>query len=134
MDWLERLKFLKNTTNETYKSISNKTNIPQTTIEKLFNGRTKEPKLNMIRDIVHCLGYTLDDLISESKNQTLSDFELKIHDGLKKLNAAGQEKLLSYLEDLLENQKYILNNSISSDIATEIKSTENLSMTHTGKK
>ncbi|MCD8391007.1 MAG: helix-turn-helix transcriptional regulator, partial [Firmicutes bacterium] len=55
--------------NETYKSISEKTGIPQTTVEKLFCGRTKEPKLNTIKEVVHCLGYTLDDLVGEPKNQ-----------------------------------------------------------------
>ena len=71
MEWLERLRDLKNMTSETYKSISQKTGIPQTTIEKLFSGRTKDPKLNMMRAIVHCLGFTLDDLVEGDDNLSL---------------------------------------------------------------
>ena len=69
MEWLDRLRKFKDMSNETYKTISEKTDIPQTTIEKIFCGRTKDPKLNMMKSIVHCLGYTLDDLVEDYKSR-----------------------------------------------------------------
>lgn len=65
MEWLERLRDFKNETNETHKTIADKTDIPQTTVEKIFCGRTKDTKLNMMKKIVHCLNHTLDDLVEE---------------------------------------------------------------------
>lgn len=75
MEWLINLKALKSKTSETYKSISEKTGIPQTTVEKIFSGRTKDPKLYTIRSIVHCLGGTLDDLVEET-NKANNLFEI----------------------------------------------------------
>ena len=111
MEWLDNLRRFKKNSNETYKSISEKTGIPQTTIEKLFCGRTKDPKLEIIKKIVHCLGYTLDDLVEDTKKQVTNDSNLgnqEIHllKIYNKLNSIGKTKANEFIEILSENPKY----------------------------
>lgn len=109
MEWLDNLKKLKDTTTETYKSISEKTKIPQTTIEKIFSGRTKDPKLFMIKEVVHCLGYTLDDLLDENENKYDKLSTVSIQDKYDSLNEYGKQKVNEYINDLTENPKYTSN-------------------------
>lgn len=68
--WLDNLKKMKKLSGKTSQQISAETNIPKSTIDKLFSGQTKEPYLNSTKAIVHCLGYTLDDLV-EAKDNSL---------------------------------------------------------------
>ena len=60
--WLDRLKAMKSASGMTTKEISAESGIPEPTLEKLFAGVTKDPKLETMRKLVHVLGYTLDDL------------------------------------------------------------------------
>ncbi len=62
MDWLIRLKEMKQASGLTTKQIAEGSGIPEPTLEKLFAGATKEPKLPTMQHLVHFLGYTLDDL------------------------------------------------------------------------
>ncbi len=92
MYWLDRLKELKKESKETYKSIAKKTGIPQTTIEKLFSGRTKDPKMNMMDQIVRCLGFSIDELIENKGNErNLTDPEREIIDEYRELDTGGRE-------------------------------------------
>lgn len=68
--WLDKLRKMKDTSKLTTKEISAQSGIPEPTLEKLFAGVTKDPKLETIRQLVHFLGYTLDDL--EDKPQKSS--------------------------------------------------------------
>ena len=68
MDWLERLRYMKNQSGLTTREIAFKSGIPEPTLEKLFAGQTKDPKLNTMKLLVHCLGYTLDDLAPASQS------------------------------------------------------------------
>ena len=112
MDWLERLKRMKQQSGLTTKEIAQQSGLPEPTLEKLFAGQTKDPKLNTIRTLVHFLGYTLDELApgdikkspapaeaeTEDKIQILKDFDL--------LNVEGQQLALDYMDGLTYNPKY----------------------------
>ena len=52
----------------TLKQISDKSGVPVGTLNKLFAGQTKDPKLETIRAVVYSLGYTLDDLMPAKKS------------------------------------------------------------------
>lgn len=65
--WLDVLRNMKKESGKTSQTISEETGIPKSTIDKLLTGRTKDPALSMVRSIVHCLGYTLDDLDDTQK-------------------------------------------------------------------
>lgn len=66
--WLENLKIMKEKSGMTTKDISEKPGIPKPPLEKLFAGATKDPKLTTMQQLVHFLGYTLDDLDGSAIN------------------------------------------------------------------
>lgn len=92
--WLDRLKEMKKISGKTSQSISDETGIPKSTIDKLFAGRTKEPYLLSTKKIVHCMGFTLDDL-DENYVKTLTINNL----------SADEQKLLSNYSELNDNAK-----------------------------
>lgn len=67
--WLETLKLMKKNSGKTNKHISEESGVPLGTVNKLFAGQTKDPKIDTLSAIVHCLGYTLDDLYPDSQKQ-----------------------------------------------------------------
>lgn len=67
--WLETLKLMKKNSGKTNKHISEESGVPLGTVNKLFAGQTKDPKIDTLSAIVHCLGYTLDDLYPVSQKQ-----------------------------------------------------------------
>lgn len=106
--WLDNLKEMKSASKMTTKEISTKSGIPEPTLEKLFAGVTKDPKLGTMRAVVYVLGYTLDDLISgikpiektESKDVVaqLSTDEHHLLTVYRSLNRQGKEYILQTLD------------------------------------
>ncbi len=64
MEWNRRLNELKKVSGKTLQEISDVSGIPLGTLNKIFAGQTKDPQLSTIYEIVHAIGYTLDDLVS----------------------------------------------------------------------
>ncbi len=60
--WLDNLKAMKEQSGMTTKEIAAKSGIPEPTLEKLFAGATKDPRLATMQQLVHFFGRTLDDL------------------------------------------------------------------------
>ena len=60
--WFDALVDLKRRSGKTLKQISDESGVPLGTLNKLFAGQTKDPKLKTVRSVVYSLGYTLDDL------------------------------------------------------------------------
>lgn len=60
--WFSALVELKKKSGKTLKQISEESKVPLGTLNKLFSGQTKDPKLETVQAVVHALGYTLDDL------------------------------------------------------------------------
>ena len=65
--WKESLKRMKVESGLTTAEIAKGADIPEPTLEKLFAGVTKDPKLPTMQKLVHFLGYTLDDLYPGEK-------------------------------------------------------------------
>lgn len=94
MFWLNKLREFKQESNMTYKEIADDSGIALTTIEKLFGGRTHDPKLNMITRIVTVLGHTTAELVSEVESVvTLSDFEKNLLFNIRLLDKGGIERV-----------------------------------------
>lgn len=90
MYWLDKLREFKHESNMTYKEIADNSGIALTTIEKLFGGRTNDPKLNMITKIVTVLGHNTAELVSEDQSvTTLSDFEIDMLSNIRLLDKDG---------------------------------------------
>ena len=62
MFWLDKLNQMKKKSGMTTDEISEQSNVPKGTLNKIFAGQTKDPQLGTIKAVVHCMGYTLDDL------------------------------------------------------------------------
>lgn len=79
MDWLDRLRAMKVSSGKTTKELSTLADVPEPTLEKLFAGNTKDPRLKTIAAVVHSMGYTLDDLVpldaqkKESNNEIVAE-------------------------------------------------------------
>lgn len=104
--WLEALKKMKKISGKTSKQISEETNIPKSTIDKLFAGQTKEPYLVSTRAIVHCMGFTLDDLYDFENSQSYTQKEKTIVNNYRNLNEKGKQKLFEYSDDLICSGNY----------------------------
>lgn len=103
MFWLKKLREFKVEKNITYKQIAEKTGIALTTVEKLFSGRTNDPKLNMITKIVTVLGHTPAELVSDSEfSHGLTDFEKSILSGLRKLDTFGKQRVSDTLRSEIQ--------------------------------
>lgn len=87
--WLDKLKQMKEKSGMTTKMIAQQSGIPEPTLEKLFAGATRDPKLTTMQQLVHFLGYTLDDL------DDLSDTAVAKQDILSGLEQAHIKKYRS---------------------------------------
>lgn len=67
--WLDNLKKMKANSGFTTKEIADKSGIPEPTLEKLFSGATKDPKLATMQQLVKFFGFTLDDLIGNTSTR-----------------------------------------------------------------
>ncbi len=109
MFWLKKLREFKAENNITYKQIADKTEIALTTVEKLFSGRTKDPKLNMITKIVTALGHTPAELVSGDNTVfSLTDFEKELMFEIRKLDKRGKERICDTIKseiDRIEAQR-----------------------------
>ena len=109
--WLDKLREMKKQSGKTSQIISNETGIPKSTIDKLMIGRTKDPALSMVRSIVHCLGYTLDDLDDTQKSTAPAETDKddankhKLMNNYDVLNNEGQQDLVDYSDMLAGNPR-----------------------------
>ena len=109
--WLDKLRIMKKQSGKTSQSISDETGIPKSTIDKLLTGRTKDPALSMVRSIVHCLGYTLDDLDDTQKSTAPAEDgkddanKQKLMNNYDVLNNEGQQDLVDYSDMLARNPR-----------------------------
>ena len=108
--WLDVLKEKKKKSGKTAKEISALTGIPKSTIDKLFSGQTKEPYLSMVRSIVYCLGYTLDDLDDTRKsiiyttNSEDDTQKKKLISNYDLLNENAQHTLVEYSDFMVSKR------------------------------
>lgn len=73
--WIDALVSFKKKSGKTLNQIADESGVPLGTLNKLFAGQTKDPKLETIRSVVYALGFTLDDLdktSSEDDTEALS--------------------------------------------------------------
>lgn len=91
MYWLTKLKEFKKEANISYRSIAEKAGIPQTTVEKLFSGRTHDPKLNVIDSIAKTLGHSASELLEDdTQHKSLIPEERNLIRDYRKLTPEGK--------------------------------------------
>lgn len=125
--WIDELKKMKKESGLTTKEIAERSHLPEPTLEKLFSGVTKDPRLTTIQELVHFFGYTLDDLVPEyfvnKKSPALTETDTGDEDtGINvlvgyyhQLNESGQQELVDYAEGLTYMPKYKKCDSVSEE-------------------
>lgn len=102
--WLESLRKMKQKSGLTTAEIAAGSGIPEPTLEKLFAGSTKEPKLPTMKKLVYFLGYTLEDLYIE-KAPSVPDEALQIaerYDNLDDIGKGAVKAILDYEENRMK--------------------------------
>lgn len=126
--WLDRINKMKKEKGMTTDDISNLSGIPKGTLNKLFAGQTKDPQLSTVKAVVHCMGFTLDDLdenlnyhvkVKNGTEEFRAD-EKELLGNYNKLNDDGQEDARDHIEFLLSKQKYLRPEYIKSDNSKEL--------------
>ena len=64
--WLDNLKELRKRANMSMKLISDKTNLPERTINRIFAGETDHPRVDTLHLIVTALGGSLNDIFADT--------------------------------------------------------------------
>ena len=100
--WLDHLNRLKKDSGMTLEQISVASGVPKGTLNKLFSGQTKDPQLSTVSAVVHCMGYTLDDISDGTVNgkKHLTPAQSSLLTAFDQLNEEGQSKVIGYAEDL----------------------------------
>ena len=106
--WLEKLVQLKKNSGMTIEQIATASGVPKGTLNKLFAGQTKDPQLSTVSAVVHCMGYTLDDLSGDTSNGkiALTPRQSALLSSFDQLNEEGQTNAVEYVEDLVLTGRY----------------------------
>ena len=106
MDYIERIKKIKNERKITNDQLSDMTGIPLGTLSKILAGISDSPKLVNIVAIADALGCTLDYIVSgvseNTNNYTLSPDEICLVENFRHLDAHGCELVKMVVEKELE--------------------------------
>lgn len=73
--WLDVIRDMKSKSGLTTAEIAKKSGIPEPTLEKLFAGKVKDPKLPTIQKLVRFFGGSLDDLDKKNSPTPSEDEE-----------------------------------------------------------
>ena len=106
---LARLKDAKARSGMTNEQLSAKSGIPAGTLNKLLSGDTREPKLPAIISIAEALGVSVDYIVYGRSNPTpaaSSSLDETLLRSFHQLNEDGQQKVVTYAEDLVSSGKY----------------------------
>ncbi len=100
---LNRIKEEKKRNNITTDILSERANVPKSTLSKILSGAIKEPTLTSIIKIANALNVTTDYLVY-GKSVQKSYF---VSNKYNMLNAIGKAKADAYIDGLAENPEYI---------------------------
>lgn len=104
--WLDSLRNMKTASGLTTDQIAAGSGIPGPTLEKIFSGATKEPKLPTISKLVHFFGHTLDDLedgLRVIENApSISERAAAVASAFEGLDAPGQRLVELVIKDQQE--------------------------------
>ena len=64
--WLDNLKELRESTKMSFHDISVASDIPESTVKRIFGGKTEDPCVSTIFRMVKAMGGSLDDILSDT--------------------------------------------------------------------
>lgn len=98
--WLDNLKELKKSKGMTSKQIANATQIPESTIKRIFSGDTDNPYVDTVRRIAIALDSSLDEIFAESKVVVASETLAEVQENAVAVEA--QKEVVEIKNDMLE--------------------------------
>lgn len=113
---ISRIKEIKKQQGLSNDSLSALSGIPKGTLAKILGSETKDPQISSIIKIAHALDVSADYLVfgeSRAPGFELSASERTLIENFRSLNSEGQEKVLSYENDLMQSGIYKNNGSSS---------------------
>lgn len=125
--WLENLKELKKKTGMTVKQISEKTALPERTINRILSGETDHPYADTLDIIVKALGYDLGDIFADTKVVVATDDLVEIKDSVGVVEA--ERDLILVENEMLKSKNAALTTEIEL-LKTEIQHKDELLALH----
>lgn len=106
---LNRIKKLCREKNIAYKDLSDMTGISVSTISKFMSGVIREPSYATVEKLAKALDVTIDYLIYGLTQEEVQKREEKeILELYSYLNTVGKTKVIDYILDLMEIEKYTI--------------------------
>lgn len=99
---LKNLKELKKEKNMSSKQIAEKTNLPERTICRIFNGETEHPRIDTLYLIVKALGGSLNDIFADTNVVVATEQVVELQENVEVVNT---EKDLLLAENKLLQDK-----------------------------
>ncbi len=120
MDYIDRIKQLKNEKKITNEKLSELTGIPLSTVSKILAGISDSPKLSNMVLIARALDCTLDYIVSgtpqNNNNYTLTDEEIDFIENYRQIDAHGKELVLMVVKKEQERVGVISEPSVKTDV------------------
>lgn len=118
---ISRIKTIKKQKGFSNETLAAESGIPKGTLAKILGSETKDPQISSIIKIAHALDVSADYLVFgevRSPSAALSLVESELVDNFRALNDEGQEKVVSYVNDLIQTGIY-KNNPSSGMVSKE---------------
>lgn len=98
--WLDNLKELKKNKGMTCKQIANATQIPESTIKRIFSGDTDNPYVDTVRRIAIALDSSLDEIFAETKVVVATETLAAVQENAVAVEA--EKEVIEIKNDMLE--------------------------------
>ena len=98
--WLDNLKELKKNKGMTCKQIANATQIPESTIKRIFSGDTDNPYVDTVRRIAIALDSSLDEIFAEAKVVLATKTLVEVQETAEAV--AAEKEVIEIKNDMLE--------------------------------
>lgn len=98
--WLDNLKELKKNKGMTCKQIANATQIPESTIKRIFSGDTDNPYVDTVRRIAIALDSSLDEIFAEAKVVLATETLVEVQETAEAV--AAEKEVIEIKNDMLE--------------------------------
>ena len=97
-EWLDALKKMKKASGCTIKEISLATGIPEPTLEKIFAGATKDPRLSTVSQLFLFFGYPLDECMIPDLREFAGSSHSKLPSFASRIREARKRKQLTQVQ------------------------------------
>jgi transcriptional regulator with XRE-family HTH domain len=98
--WLDNLKELKKNKGMTCKQIANATQIPESTIKRIFSGDTDNPYVDTVRRIAIALDSSLDEIFAEARVVLATETLVEVQETAEAV--AAEKEVIEVKNDMLE--------------------------------